>query len=115
MANKTETFHGWKITHHEEGADPGFHDGRPAVVLEKPGRNTLTIVGRKGVDRSILLERVKVDALQQDLDASPPDDREAWQDRLDKAVAERDRAKAMRVAQADIERRFAAAEQGAES
>lgn len=95
-----ETFHGWKVEHSENAT------GKPRITLTKPDRVTLWIDRRVGVDAEVALQRVKVDALQQDLAASSPDDRDIWQKRLDTAIQERDMARAQRVAQAAVAQQF---------
>lgn len=103
---KPQTYHGWTI------ADGQRHDGKPMVTLTKPGRNTITTVGRKGADRDVMHQRAKVYALEQDVEQAEPDERKVAQKRLQEATLERDIAHAQRVAAAAV---MAAAEQPDES
>ena len=95
----TSTYYGWKVTQGvvEEG-DPAFpgHVGYPMARMQKRDRNTITTVGRPGIDPEVMLQRIRVDALQQDVDASSPDDRESWEKRLAAATAEKEDAEALR-------------------
>lgn len=103
---KPQTFHGWTI------ADGQRHDGKPMVMLTKPGRNTITTIGRIGTDRDVLHQRAKVYALEQDVEKATDDERPAAKKRLQEAVLERDIAHAQRVAAAAV---LAAAGQAEES
>ena len=109
----TNTFHGWKVTQGVvEAGNPIFpnHVGSPMVAMEKKDRNAITIVGRPGTDPEVMVQRGKVDALQQDVDASPPNDRAAWEKRLAHATRERDDAEALRSLAAGMAAARAAAE-----
>lgn len=103
---KPQTYHGWTI------ADGQRPDGKPMVTLSKPGRNTITTIGRAGTEREILHQRARVYALVQDLEQATPDERKAAKKRLQEATLERDIAHAQRVAAAAV---LAAAGQGEES
>lgn len=95
--SETTKFHGWTVVVAEAGGDffPQ-HAGRPVVSFAKPGRNRIDIVSRKGADPAVAIQRGKVDALTQDVAASPPDDRAAWEARLAQAIAEKEDAEALR-------------------
>lgn len=95
--SETSTVHGWKIETREAGGDfYPQHAGRPVVSFSKAGRNRIDIVSRVGADTDVAIQRGKVDALQQDLDASSPDDRALWEKRLAQATAEKEDAEALR-------------------
>lgn len=104
MANE-KTFHGWTIEHGENTT------GKPRITLTKPGRATIWIDRRVGTEPDVALQRIKVTALEQDVAASSPDDRDLWQKRVQEATRERDRARAERVAAAAVAQQFAGEEE----
>lgn len=94
MAKTSEDFYGWTITH------ASHHDGKPTVEATKPGRVLMGEMGERGIDPEIMLQRLRPRLLAQDVEASSPDDRGLWQERLRAAEDERDDARAVRVMQA---------------
>lgn len=100
------THHGWTITHETSPA------GKPRIRFSKPGRRDVWIDRRTGTAPDVALQRIKVDALQQDVAASPPDDRDSWQRRLEQAIREREQARAERVARAAVWQRVVVETEG---
>lgn len=100
-----KTYHGWTITHEESAT------GKPRIRFSKQDRRDVWIDRRAGTDPDVALQRIKVDALAQDVAASSPDDRSLWEERLAKATRERDRARAERVALAAVRQQFGEAPQ----
>jgi hypothetical protein len=97
-ASDADALHGWEVEHTISAT------GKPRIILRKADRAEITVDRAEATPDAVALERGLVTALEQEVAASSPDDRDLWEARRDQAILARDDAAAQRVALAAVQR-----------
>lgn len=85
----SDLVHGWRVTYYLHPSDDAPPTQQKSAVRLSKGSEWVVTMGNPGIDRSILLERAIIAALEKDLDAAKTDvERDKTKERLRRARLE---------------------------